>query len=130
MAPALGDTLLSSSPTQSSSSSSARSIADGNGVDFEYWFEQLIDHNNPSSGTFRQRYFFSDQYWKGDGSPIILQTPGETPADGVLQMIQRGYLHSKMMVQLGAAGVILERKKLTACRNRCQLLTSFHFFDR
>lgn len=110
MAPALGDTLLSSSPTQSSSRSSARSIADGNNVDFEYWFEQLIDHNNPNSGTFRQRYFFSDQYWKGDGSPIILQTPGEAPADGSLQMIQKGFLQSKMMLQLGAAGVILEHR--------------------
>ncbi|KAG8920528.1 Thymus-specific serine protease, partial [Tulasnella sp. 408] len=110
MVPALGDSPPSGSPSQAHSSSSTRSIADGNGVDFEYWFEQLIDHNNPNSGTFRQRYFFSDQYWKGDGSPIILQTPGETPADGSLQMIQKGFLQSKMMVQLGAAGVILEHR--------------------
>ncbi|KAG9041285.1 hypothetical protein FS837_012466 [Tulasnella sp. UAMH 9824] len=110
MAPALGDSRPSSSPSQAPSSSNTRSIADGNSVDFEYWFEQLINHNNPNGGTFRQRYFFSDRYWKGDGSPIILQTPGETPADGSLHMIQRGFLQSKMMVQLGAAGVILEHR--------------------
>lgn len=89
-----------------------RSIADGNNIDFEYWFQQLIDHNNPSAGTFKQRYFFSDQYWKGDGSPIILQTPGETPADGFFSMMEKGFLQNKMMIELGAAGVILERRHL------------------
>lgn len=92
----------------------ARSIADANGVDFEYWFDQLIDHNNPSAGTFKQRYFFSDQHWKGDGSPIILQTPGEASADGWWVMLQDGLLHNKMMEALGAAGIVLERAFLRA----------------
>ncbi|KAG8948858.1 hypothetical protein FRC00_008416 [Tulasnella sp. 408] len=110
MALAPSGTSLSSSSSPSSSSSSARSILEGNDLNLEYWFEQLIDHNNPSAGTFKQRYFFSDQYWKGDGSPIILQTPGERPADDSFQMMQRGFLQSKMMLELGAAGVILEHR--------------------
>ncbi|KAG8894788.1 hypothetical protein FRC00_008442 [Tulasnella sp. 408] len=110
MALAPSGTSLSSSSSPSSSSSSARSILEGNDVNLEYWFEQLIDHNNPSAGTFKQRYFFSDQYWKGDGSPIILQTPGERPADDSFQTMQRGFLHGKMMLELGAAGVILEHR--------------------
>lgn len=33
-------------------------------------FEQLIDHNNPSLGTFQQRYWYSTESWKGQGSPV------------------------------------------------------------
>ena len=32
-----------------------RSLSDGNDVSFEYFFDQLIDHTNPSLGTFKQR---------------------------------------------------------------------------
>ncbi|EKG10851.1 hypothetical protein MPH_12065, partial [Macrophomina phaseolina MS6] len=32
-------------------------------------FEQLIDHSNPSLGTFSQRYWWSDEFWAGPGSP-------------------------------------------------------------
>lgn len=89
---------------------STLSVVGNNGINFEYWFDQLIDHNNPSAGTFKQRYFFSDQYWTGDGAPIILQTPGETSAEGWWSQLQTGYIQNKMMGQLGAAGVILERQ--------------------
>ncbi|KAG9041286.1 hypothetical protein FS837_012467 [Tulasnella sp. UAMH 9824] len=104
------DSSPSSSSSQPSSSSGVKSVVEGNSDTLEYWFEQLIDHNNPRAGTFKQRYFFSDHYWKGDGSPIILQTPGERPADDSFQMMQRGFLQGKMMLELGAAGVILEHR--------------------
>ncbi|KAK3384098.1 serine-type peptidase-like protein [Lasiosphaeria ovina] len=45
-------------------------------------FDQLIDHANPKLGTFKQRYWYGAQYWKGPGSPIILVNPGEQAADG------------------------------------------------
>ncbi|KAG9041287.1 hypothetical protein FS837_012468 [Tulasnella sp. UAMH 9824] len=89
---------------------STLSAVGNNGINFEYWFDQLIDHNNPSAGTFKQRYFFSDQYWTGDGAPIILQTPGETSADGWWSQLQNGHMQNKMMGELGAAGVILEHR--------------------
>lgn len=85
------------------------SVVGNNGIDFEYWFDQLIDHNNPSAGTFKQRYFFSDQYWTGNGAPIVLQTAGETSADGWWAQMQLGHLQNKIMGELGAAGVVLER---------------------
>lgn len=44
-------------------------------------FDQLIDHNNPQLGTFKQRFWYGTQYWNGTGSPIILMNPGEQPAD-------------------------------------------------
>ena len=63
-----------------------------------YEFDQLIDHRNPSLGTFKQRYWHTyefyepgiyyhallkmlETYWSV-GGPIILFTPGETNAGG------------------------------------------------
>jgi hypothetical protein len=34
-------------------------------------FEQLIDHENPSLGTFSQFYYYSTEFWKGTGSPVV-----------------------------------------------------------
>lgn len=34
-------------------------------------FEQLIDHKNPSLGTFSQQYWWSSEYWGGEGSPVF-----------------------------------------------------------
>lgn len=45
-------------------------------------FDQLIDHENPQLGTFKQRYWYGTQYWNGTGSPIVITTPGEQAADG------------------------------------------------
>ncbi|KAF9029461.1 hypothetical protein BDZ89DRAFT_1159835 [Hymenopellis radicata] len=45
-----------------------------------YWFDQLIDHNNPSLGTFKQRFFFSAEFYE-PGGPIILENAGEGNAD-------------------------------------------------
>ncbi|KIJ58525.1 hypothetical protein HYDPIDRAFT_34098 [Hydnomerulius pinastri MD-312] len=46
-----------------------------------YNFDQLIDHDNPSLGTFCQRYWMSWEFYE-PGGPIILTTPGEENADG------------------------------------------------
>lgn len=34
------------------------------------YFDQLLDHDKPELGTFKQRYFWSTEYWKGPGSPV------------------------------------------------------------
>ncbi|KFG79118.1 putative serine peptidase [Metarhizium anisopliae] len=44
-------------------------------------FDQLIDHNNPSLGTFKQRFWWSADSYGGPGSPIILEAPGEAAVD-------------------------------------------------
>ncbi|KAF7775751.1 hypothetical protein Agabi119p4_4144 [Agaricus bisporus var. burnettii] len=46
-----------------------------------YWFDQLIDHNNPSRGTFKQRFWHTWQFYE-PGGPVLLMTPGEVNADG------------------------------------------------
>ena len=33
-------------------------------LDTTYYFDQLIDHNNASLGTFKQRYWFSYSYYE------------------------------------------------------------------
>ena len=44
-----------------------------------YYFDQLIDHTDPSLGTFQMRYWFDSTFYK-EGGPIILNTPGEANA--------------------------------------------------
>ena len=83
-----------------------RSITDPNGTALPplttvYSFNQLIDHNDPSHGTFQQRYWMNWEFYRSGtfslssvgsattyetnlGGPIILCTPGETNADGML----------------------------------------------
>ena len=46
-----------------------------------YYFDQNIDHNNPSLGTFRQRYWMDWEFYQ-PGGPIVLFTPGEANAAG------------------------------------------------
>lgn len=36
----------------------------------ESTFEQLLDHENPSLGTFSQRFWWSSEWWDGPGSPV------------------------------------------------------------
>lgn len=35
-------------------------------------FSQLIDHSNPSLGTFEQFYYWSDEFYGGPGSPVSI----------------------------------------------------------
>lgn len=72
-------------------------------------FEQLIDHDNPSLGTFSQRFWYSDEFWAGPGSPVVFFTPGEVEASGYT-----GYLTNKTITGLfaqavGGAVVMMER---------------------
>lgn len=48
-----------------------------------YYFDQLIDHSNPSLGTFKQRFWHTYEFYES-GGPIVLFTPGEVNADGEL----------------------------------------------
>jgi len=63
-----------------------------------YTFDQLIDHDNPSKGTFKQRFWYTWEFYKPGipyfpscwtsishdglriGGPIVLTTPGESNA--------------------------------------------------
>ncbi|KAG8892770.1 Thymus-specific serine protease, partial [Tulasnella sp. 403] len=74
----------------------------------EYWFDQLIDHNDASLGTFKQRYYFSDKYYAGEGSPIVLvsSTSIEKFAEGEGDDGLKEWLAGA----LSAAGVVVEHR--------------------
>jgi hypothetical protein len=65
-------------------------------------FSQLIDHSDPSLGTFEQFYYYDTTYWKGPGSPVVLFTPGEINVTGY-----QSYLGLNRTT--GAFDVILEQ---------------------
>ncbi|CZS89392.1 related to serine protease [Rhynchosporium agropyri] len=44
------------------------------------FFTQPLDHDNPTKGTFQQKFWWNTEFWAGPGSPIIFFTPGEVAA--------------------------------------------------
>lgn len=81
--------------------------------DFNGWgtFDQLIDHNNPSLGTFRQRYWYGTEYWSGPGSPIILMNPGEQSATNFnLSWMGADRLSGLLAQNTGGAVIVVEHR--------------------
>jgi hypothetical protein len=62
----------------------------------EATFQQLIDHSNPSLGTFSQRYWWSDEFYAGPGSPVVFFTPGEIAAVSSVSPFRRHSSHSPL----------------------------------
>ncbi|KAI0797048.1 serine carboxypeptidase S28-domain-containing protein [Abortiporus biennis] len=72
-------------------------------------FNQLIDHNNPQLGTFSQRYWYSNQYYQ-PGGPIVLFTPGESPADGYVSYLYNTTLPGAIASQTHGLNIVLEHR--------------------
>jgi hypothetical protein len=74
-------------------------------------FDQLIDHADPALSTFKQRYWYGTEFWKGPGSPIYLVTPGEQTGEGFNRTwLGSARLSGLMANQTGGAVVILEHR--------------------
>ncbi|KAK3362456.1 peptidase S28 [Lasiosphaeria hispida] len=80
------------------------------------WFKQPIDHHNASLGEWSQQYCVSREWWAGEGSPVVLMTPGEEP---ILYSVSPslGYtfidnttMPGKIAQALGAATIVLEHR--------------------
>jgi len=74
-----------------------------------YYFEQLIDHNNPSLGTFQQRYWHTWE-WYESGGPIIITTPGEQDADGSEGFLTNQTIDGQIAQQQGGATIVIEHR--------------------
>ncbi|KDQ14566.1 hypothetical protein BOTBODRAFT_345995 [Botryobasidium botryosum FD-172 SS1] len=74
-----------------------------------YTFDQLIDHDNPDLGTFKQRYYFSYEYYE-EGGPIILSTPGEGPLEGHHGSVTNGSINGVIAQANNAAAVMIEHR--------------------
>ncbi|KNZ77238.1 Putative serine protease K12H4.7 [Termitomyces sp. J132] len=75
-----------------------------------YYFDQLIDHNNPSMGTFKQRYWHTYEFYEPVGGPIILMTPGESNADGYYGYLTNRTINGLIAQQQNASTVVLEHR--------------------
>ncbi|KAE8443392.1 hypothetical protein EG329_001951 [Mollisiaceae sp. DMI_Dod_QoI] len=73
-------------------------------------FDQLIDHNNPSLGTFPQRYWYNIEFWNGTGSPVIVFNPGELAADRFTGYLETGTLTGQYAEAVGGAGIVIEHR--------------------
>ncbi|EPQ59204.1 peptidase S28 [Gloeophyllum trabeum ATCC 11539] len=74
-----------------------------------YYFEQLIDHNNPSLGTFQQRYWHTWENYE-EGGPIILMTPGEVNAAGYTGYLTNRTINGRIAQQQNGATIVLEHR--------------------
>ncbi|KIK95608.1 hypothetical protein PAXRUDRAFT_140281 [Paxillus rubicundulus Ve08.2h10] len=74
-----------------------------------YYFDQLIDHNNPSLGTFQQRYWMDWDFYEA-GGPIVLMTPGEADADGYQGYLTNDTITGMIAQQQHGAAVLIEHR--------------------
>ncbi|KAJ5766315.1 Peptidase S28 [Penicillium nucicola] len=74
------------------------------------FFEQLIDHKNPSLGTFSQQYWWSDEWWAGQGSPVVLFTPGEEAAAEYTGYLTNRTLTGLFAKEIDGAVILLEHR--------------------
>ncbi|GAB7359605.1 hypothetical protein MBLNU230_g6789t1 [Neophaeotheca triangularis] len=73
-------------------------------------FSQLIDHSNPDLGTFEQFYYYSTEFWKGPGSPVVAFTPGEVNATGYASYLSTNRTTGVTAKEIGAAVVVIEHR--------------------
>ncbi|TFK63556.1 hypothetical protein BDN72DRAFT_311679 [Pluteus cervinus] len=74
-----------------------------------YYFNQLIDHNNPNLGTFQQRFWFTYEYYE-PGGPIILMTPGESNANGYSGYLTNTTVNGLIAEQESGATIVIEHR--------------------
>lgn len=74
-----------------------------------YEFDQLIDHKNPSLGTFKQRFWHTYEFYE-PGGPIILSTPGETNAGGYTGYLTNRTINGLIAQQENGSTIVLEHR--------------------
>ncbi|KAH7106126.1 peptidase S28, partial [Auriculariales sp. MPI-PUGE-AT-0066] len=89
-------------------------VTDVNGTvippyDTFYYFDQLIDHENPASGTFKQRYYHTWEFYI-PGGPIIFSTPGEVNVEGYQGYLGNRTINGRIAQENGGATIVLEHR--------------------
>ncbi|KAI0797037.1 serine carboxypeptidase S28-domain-containing protein [Abortiporus biennis] len=74
-----------------------------------YEFDQVIDHDNPSLGTFKQRFWFTYEFYE-PGGPIILFTPGEVSGDGYSGYLTNRTINGQIAQQQNGSAIVLEHR--------------------
>ncbi|RFU34920.1 hypothetical protein B7463_g1407, partial [Scytalidium lignicola] len=97
-------------PTKDTVSFSKAAVAGAVNNTGTAFFTQILDHNDPSKGTFQQRYIWTSEYWNGPGSPVVLFTPGETSADGYDFYLINTTIVGRFAQEIGGAALLLEHR--------------------
>ncbi|KAI0029922.1 serine carboxypeptidase S28-domain-containing protein [Vararia minispora EC-137] len=74
-----------------------------------YIFDQLIDHSNPSLGTFQQRYWMNWEFYV-EGGPIIIFTPGEANAAPYTGYLTNRTINGQIAQQEKGATIVIEHR--------------------
>lgn len=74
------------------------------------YFDQLIDHSNPSLGTFKQRFWYSADNYRGPNSPIVLEAPGESAVDDRYINFGPAYTSNVYASKIGGASIQMEHR--------------------
>ncbi|TFK25968.1 hypothetical protein FA15DRAFT_638482 [Coprinopsis marcescibilis] len=74
-----------------------------------YYFEQLVDHNDRSKGTFLQRFWFTYERYR-QGGPIVLCTPGEANAEGYTGYLTNSTMPGMISQRTNGANIVLEHR--------------------
>lgn len=85
-------------------------VAPGYGTGTEAWFDQLIDHSQPWKGTFKQRYYYNTEYWKGPGSPISFESPSEADLPPEHVRLTNASMTGFIAQAIGGAAVSIEHR--------------------
>lgn len=89
------------------------------------YFDQLLDHDDPSKGTFKMKFWWNSEFWAGPGSPVgfniagwkmstderqvVLFTPGETAAAPYGGYLTNATVTGLYAQELKGAVVMVER---------------------
>ncbi|KAH8094923.1 serine carboxypeptidase S28-domain-containing protein [Cristinia sonorae] len=74
-----------------------------------YFFDQLIDHNNPRLGTFKQRFWHTWEFYE-PGGPIIIMTPGESNAQPYTGYLTNKTINGQIAQQENGATIVIEHR--------------------
>ncbi|KAJ7510413.1 serine carboxypeptidase S28-domain-containing protein [Mycena galericulata] len=74
-----------------------------------YFFDQILDHSNPSRGTFKQRFWFYDGYYK-KGGPIVLFNAGEEDASLYTGYLLNETITGAIAYAVGGATIVMEHR--------------------
>ncbi|KAI0309586.1 serine carboxypeptidase S28-domain-containing protein [Amylostereum chailletii] len=74
-----------------------------------YYFDQLIDHDDPGLGTFKQRYWTTWNFYEPGGA-IVLFTPGEANAAPYTGYLTNSTVNGQIAQQEKGATIVLEHR--------------------
>ncbi|TBU29166.1 peptidase S28 [Dichomitus squalens] len=74
-----------------------------------YYFDQLVDHTDPTKGTFKQRYWHNYEFYE-PGGPIVLMTPGEESAKGFTGYLTNGTISGMIAQATKGSTIVIEHR--------------------